>query len=108
MIFQLRTKNKTICDVEITAPNEPQKYIELSASVLVAGYSQVLAKYIDEMPTLINKFEEVEELRGWLWENYFGIRKNVYTVEDYNNVVNYVKNLLKKLAHEYDLCYVED
>jgi len=109
MIFQLRMRNKTVCDVEITTQDEEDhSHIELRASVFVAGYSLVLIKYIDEVTKLISDFEEVEELGGWLWESYFSGKQNIYNIENYNNVANHVKILLKKLANEYDLYYVED
>lgn len=108
MIFQLRTGNKIVCDVELTTPKENGKeYIELRAAVFVAGYSRILAKHIDEMPKVIKDFEEIEELRGWLWEKHLH-NNNIYTIENYKSTMDYVKNILKKAAREYDLYYVED
>lgn len=108
MIFQLRKGRKTVCDVEITTPKENGvEYIELHAAVFVAGYSEVLAKHMDEMPKVIKDFEEIEELRGWLWERHLP-SKNVYTVDNYRSTMEYVKNILLKAANEYDLQYVED
>ena len=108
MIFKLRKGNKTVCDVEVTTQKENGKeYIELRSSVFVAGYSEVLAKHMDEMLKVIKDFEEIEELRGWLWERHLH-NNNVYTIENYRSTIDYVKNILSKVAKEYDLYYVED
>jgi hypothetical protein len=103
MIFKLTKGNEVVCGVNLDSNNS----IELNSAVFVVGYSKILTKYFDEIPKVVNNFEEIENLYIWLQNIYFNNKKNIYTFEDYNNITNYIRNLLKKIALEYDLSYTE-
>ncbi len=55
---------------------------------------------------IIEMFAELSELRGWLWETHFMGRKN--TVDEYNNVLDYVRKRLDYIGNATGLHRVED
>jgi hypothetical protein len=55
---------------------------------------------------IIYTFQQISELRGYMWEDYFLTRDN--TPEELKNVVNIVSEYLKKVGEKYNLNFVTD
>jgi len=108
MTFYLRDKdNKTILDLEVWIKTEDERsFVELSSCVNIKNYSMMLINGICKQQEVISDFDELSELRGWLWETYFAGRQN--TQEEYESVVKELKAILQKVADKYDLLVVQD
>jgi hypothetical protein len=108
MILFLRSqKNRTIVDIEcFVKTEEGRKFVELHASVMIKEYSKFLLENLDRKDEIIEDFDAMSELRGWLWERYFMGGDN--DPEEYPNVIKGLKALLQGHAEKYNLRYVED
>lgn len=108
MILFIRSKkNRTIVDIEFYKKSEDgSEYLELHSSIDIKEYSNFLLDNLDKKNKIISTFNELSELRGWLWENYFMGRQNVVT--EYSNVLKILREMLHKIADDFDLNYVED
>lgn len=109
MILFLRDQNNdTILDVEcyVTSEEGSSKYVELHSAVCVAPYSKFLLANPDKQDAIISHFDELSELRGWLWERFF--MGGVNDPDKYDVVIENLRELLRAVAEEYGLSYVED
>jgi len=108
MILFLRSqKNRTIVDIEcFVKTEEGRKFIELHASVMIREYSKFLIENLDRKDEIIRDFDELSELRGWLWESYFLGGDN--DPNEYSTVIQIVRGKLQDVANKYNLYYVED
>jgi hypothetical protein len=110
MILYLRDKTgKTLLDLELYVKNEnDHRFIELSSSVIIDNYSRHLLSIEDpkEQIIFITYFDQLSEIRGWLWEVYFMGGNN--DPKEYDNVLFELKEILKKVADEFNLNIVED
>ena len=103
-LFLRNKKNETIVDIDCY---KSHGCIEVSSVVCIEPYSKFLLDSPEsEREGIIRKFDLLQELRGWLWENYFGGRQN--TDVEYPMVLGEIKYTLKDIAKKYDLGYVED
>ena len=106
-IYLRNEKNQTLLDVDVFVKKEGNSsYVELKSSIDIRNYSILLIKNLDKKISLINDFEFLSELRGWLWENYFSSTKN--TEKEYTNVVKELKNIISEIGTKYNLHIVED
>lgn len=100
MTFSLRTKdNIPLLDIEYWIENDnllEQNYLEISSSIYLKNYSQHLLSIVPDsrLNRFINIFEELSEIRKWLWEDVFKGRHN--TSEAYEEVL---LQLREKLEH---------
>lgn len=109
MTLFLRTKNnETIVDLDIWIKKDNIPYVEISCSINIKNYSLLLLRNPNPRKQLeiITDFDQLDEIRGWLWEVYFATKKN--TEKEYSNVLREVKWILSKVAEKYDLHLVED
>lgn len=112
MTFYLRNKeNKTLFETDVWVkteyePNLKYSYVELSASVNITNYSKFLLENKDNANKIISDFDNLSELRGWLWERFFMTGKNDGTQID--DVVDKLKVILGKVARDYDLFLIAD
>jgi hypothetical protein len=106
MILFLRDKNNnTIVDLDCYKSRDG--YIDITSTVCIDEYSKLLLSTPEEQRSLlITEFNNISELRGWLWESHFMGRKN--TNEEYDQVIEQLRGMFKNVAKKYDLCYVED
>lgn len=108
VLFLRNKKNETILDVEvfvkIESPN--RKFVELHSVVRIDTYSKFLLDNVDIADDIISAFYDLSELRGWLWETFFGGGLN--EANDYQQVVKEVSQMLKDVAEKYDLKFVTD
>ena len=58
------------------------------------------------MLDFVKVFDQLQELRGWLWESYFSGKQN--DPKEFDKVLDTVKIMLKAVATRYELNYVED
>lgn len=108
-LFLRDEKNKTILDLDVWVKTEDSNsFVELSSSVNISNYSLMLIKNTDKQKQLemIADFDELSELRGWLWEVFFMGKKN--EPKEYESVVKELKVILKKVAEKYGLFVVQD
>lgn len=108
MILYLRDKrNRTILDVEIYVDGKQERdFVEMHSTVIIEPYSLFLIENIDNADEIIATFDELSELRGWMWENYFMVKDN--KPEELNNVIKLVTERLKEVAKKFDLGFVTD
>lgn len=102
-LFIRNTKNETIVDVELYKTN---KIIELHSAINIDTYSRFLLENLDRKSTIIGDFSFLAELRGWLWESYFGGSQN--NIKEYDRVVEQVTRFMKNIANEYNLYFITD
>lgn len=110
MTFFLRNQdNQTVVDIELF---KKDGCVELNSTVCIKPYSQLLLEQLisekdeSEIRRFIQEFDDLSELRGWLWESYFAVRKN--TVEEFDNVSKELKEKLMTVAKKYNLRFVRD
>jgi hypothetical protein len=107
ILFLRNNENRTIVDIECFVKTEDEhSFIELLASVIIDEYSKFLLENLDKKDEIINDFEALSDLRGWLWKKYFVGSNN--DPEEYQNVITELRILLKGVANKYNLSYVED
>lgn len=112
MTFYLRDENnKTLfsSDVWIKTEYEPNlkySYVELSAVVNITNYSKFLLDNQKKAKKIIDDFDNLSELRGWLWERFFMTGKNDGTQID--DVIDKLKVILGKVARDYNLILTTD
>ena len=77
-LFLRNEKNETILDLEVWVKTEDSySFVELSSSIDINNYSLMLIKNTDKEKQIemISDFDELSELRGWLWEVFFMVKK---------------------------------
>jgi|TARA_R110000851_G_scaffold56073_3_gene131198 hypothetical protein len=109
-IFIRDKKNNSILslDVGVQAREDKSKFVELSSVVDVEYYSRFLLNNLDIKNEIISDFQELSELRGWLWESYFMTGKNIGSEEQYSDVLSKLKEMVKEVVTKYCLYYTED
>ena len=110
MTFFIRDKkNNTIFEAEYWKKTEDgHSYLELSCSIVVRTYSMFLINNMDQKMNIITDFDYLSELRGWMWEQYFMIKKNDGNDEDYVELLQTFRKMISDVAKKYDLYYTED
>jgi len=107
MNFRLKYKKTTIVDIEVY---KKDNYIEIDSVVCIEPYSDLLLRtYSDDKnkaTELIETFDELQELRGWLWEVYFMDNKN--TIDKYDDVIDDIENRLKDVASKFELFLIKN
>ena len=104
MILFIRDKKRqTIVDLDVY---KTEGYIELHSGVMIESYSKFLLENLDRKDEIIEDFDMISELRGWLWEVYFMGGKN--TADKYDDVLKHLRAMIRGIAVKYDLYYVED
>ena len=112
MTICLRTSdNKTLVDIEIYDK-------DLSSVVDIKNYSEMLWDVIDTLQghrdvvhadnlikEIINIFDSLQELRGWLHETYISTVNKNPTRQD---IEKEVRNILENVATKYNLKIVTD
>ncbi len=112
MILQLRNKNKqTITNTEIylIKGDNGKDFIELHSRVDIEEYSRLfltVQKQNLDIDQFINIFDHINNLRGWLNENFFMGEQN--TANKLPEVIKQVKSMLEVVANQYELFYYED
>ena len=108
-LFLRNEKNQTILDLDVWVKTEDSNsFVEISSSVDISNYSQMLIKNTDSkiQQQMIKDFDELSELRGWLWEVFFMGRRN--EPKEFDLVVTELKQILKTVAEKYGLFIVQD
>jgi hypothetical protein len=116
MTHFIRTKtNKTIFSVDVYTEQYDldskfggKKYIELSSDIDIGVYSKYLLSNLSNSGMIIPLFDEISEIRGWLWESYFMTKRNIYSKEEMSNVHTEITNICETLCEKLDLYYVTD
>lgn len=121
MVLYLRDKKgNSIYEASIWVKTDYEKdgsshrYVDLSTSIYIEAYSKLLISVLDfgfkstsmEVNNLIHTFDDLSELRGWMWENYFMDKKN--TPDEINHVIKEVREILERVAEKYKLNIVVD
>jgi hypothetical protein len=102
MIIYLRNEEGlTLVDVEITKsmgdPNNPEDkgHVDLQSVVMIDTYTDLLLKNLQAASVLKFIFQELQELRSWIW-GYF--LENNNEANEYDNVVKEVRRILSDSA----------
>ena len=111
ILFLRNQKNRSIVDLDCYVKTEyegnaSRKFVEISSSVLIDTYSEFLLENLDKKEQIVEDFNNISELRGWLWESYFMGGDN--DPEKYQEVLKELQIYLKTIAVKYNLRYVED
>ncbi len=109
ILFLRNEKNQTILDLEVWIKTEDSNsFVEVSSVVNILNYSQMLLKNTDSkiQQQMIKDFDELSELRGWLWEVFFMGRQN--DAREFKLVVSSLKQILETVAKKYGLHVIED
>jgi hypothetical protein len=107
MIFYLRNKeNKTLFQAEVWVktkyePDLTYSFVELSPTINITNYSKLLLSNPKKQNKIISDFDNLSELRGWLWERFFIAEKNNPVQID--NVISKLQVILAKVARDYEL-----
>lgn len=97
--------NNTLLDMEVFRKDN---YVDISSSVDINNYSGfLLMADEDKREEIIEYFDFLSEIRGWLWESYFMcVREN--TIKEYDNVLDEVRKILDEIGERLGLHRVED
>lgn len=108
MILYLRDeKNRTLLDVSIWNKTEDRRtYTELTSGVMVEPFSKNLLQREKDQEEFIKDFDELSELRGWLWETYYMSGNN--DGSDLDDIISELKKILQSVSEKYDLHLVID
>lgn len=107
-IYLRNEENETILDLEVWVKTEESfSFCELRSVVDIKYYSLMLLEAPQKTQAeLIADFDQLSELRGWLWETYFMGRIN--EEKEIDGVIDALKLILKKVADKYGLYLVTD
>ena len=109
MIFYLRDdKNRTVADIECYINKEDDiEYIELRSVVLLVPFAHIACHLEGKQKhEFIQLMEMVQELRGWLNEDYFKSSRN--TPEEFDNVIQALRKILQNVSRRTNLYLIED
>lgn len=108
MTLYLRDEhNNTLFSVDVWNKTEDGRaYTELSAGVMVEPFSKNLLQREKEQEEFIKDFDELSELRGWLWETYYMRGNN--DGSDLDDIISALKKILQSVSERYDLHLVID
>jgi len=111
MILFLRSlKNKTMVDLEFwTKSEEGHSFHEIRVAIDLVQYSKFLLEHQENSTSIMLDFDMMDELRGWLWENYYGCgKRNTGSNEDYIEILTHLRKIFKEMSDKYNLLFVED
>lgn len=108
MVLYLRNKKgENVLDLEVWVKTEDgYSFVELSSTIDIPSYSELLIDNLDRKNKVIHDFDNLNELRGWLWERYFITGKNDGSQID--DVIDKLRVILVKVAKDYNLYLIED
>jgi len=106
-LYLRNTKGKNLLDLEVWVKTEDgYSFVELRSVVDIKHYSELLLNNIPKKNKIIHDFDNLSELRGWLWERYFMTGENDGSQID--DVIDKLKTILNKVAKDYDLALIQD
>lgn len=114
MTLFIRDKNnKTLFELETWVATRPEEegggsYSEISTSIDVKNYSLHLLHKVEpkEQVVFTYVFDELSNLRGWLWESYYMTGDN--DGSDQDKIVDKLKHFLREVASRFNLLMIED
>lgn len=104
VMFIRNDKNETLVDLDVYIKLDEIEYVELSVLINIKNYSKFLLDNIDKQDMIIQTFEDLSELRGWLWEVYFMNRQN--TGDEYDNVTKQIKEIFKTVCNTFPTLHI--
>lgn len=100
-------KGGNLLDLEVWVKVEgDRRYVELSSNINISNYSHLLLDNQVDKTKIIHDFDNLSELRGWLWERYFMTGKNDGSQID--DIIMKLKKILTKVAKDYNLSLIQD
>ena len=109
MILYLKTQeNKTLFSAIVyidSSEERPTNFVELSTTINIENYSHFLIENIEKKNKVISDFDNLNELRGWLWERFFVSTPNDETKLD--EVAKKINVTLSKVAKDYNLLLIQ-
>lgn len=111
ILFLRNQDNESIVDCSIYRDKNEihgNWYVELNCTVDIKSYSKLLLGLNEEKQTeAIADFDEIQELRGWLWEKFL-FPNNNGTEEQLHATIEEVRTHFADIAAKYGLGVVED
>lgn len=103
MTLFLRTQeNKSLIEIEVF---EKDDHIDLSAAIYLQNYSEwLLSNNLDVQKQIIEDFDDLMEIRGWLWEQQEIENEPV----NFEKIRKAVQKWMEEIRDRYGLYYVED
>ena len=113
ILFLRNNKGENLLDLNVWIKSDSEgineyKYIELNSSIHIPSYSKLLLNNAKKQAKIIEDFDNLSELRGWLWERHFMVGRNEGTQEQLTEVIGKLRKTLKKVAKDYKLELIED
>jgi hypothetical protein len=97
-------KGNTIVDIEVwIKSSDGYSYVEISSYINIKNYSNILLSLNNNKNDFINDINELNDIRGWLWEEY---QEN--SIDHYDDIINTVKSKIRHISKKWDLVYIED
>lgn len=107
ILYLVDEPNKTLLELEVWVKTDGENsIIELTSTVDIPNYSEFLLKNIDKKLKIIHDFDNLNNLRKWLWERYF--IKGINNVSQIDDVIAKLRVTLKKVANDYKLTLSEN
>lgn len=105
MIYKLKTQdNKVLATVEVGLEQlRKDPNVEIRSVVNLYNYSEKMLKVNskEELEKFIDTFASIANLREWMWDEYFAMKRNVSSELD--GVVKHVRNILLAASVDYNL-----
>lgn len=102
-------KNRTIWGAEYWVANtDGYQHLEISSSIDVENYSRFLLANQERSDEIINVFDQLSEIRGWMWEVHFMTQKNIGSDKQYSEVLEQIQAKIKAVCKMFLLNYVTD
>lgn len=103
MTIYLRTpENDTLLDINVFNNNDQ---VDLQSIVNIKNYSTFLLDHYYRRHEITKTFNDLSEMRGWLFETYLPLENKNATKED---VIERVKLILKGVSNNFKLNVVTD
>jgi hypothetical protein len=101
-LFLRDENNNTICECDFFTD---EGSLDVSCSVSIINYTKILAKNLPHMQKIAQVFDELDEMRGLLWERHPNVMGNDY---DMAKAVSIVRSEYERVAPFFNLSVVED
>ena len=107
VVFLRNKNNDSVVDIDIWTKEavKGRPFTELRAVVDIRLYSEVLLNNLDRSEDIIADFQEISELRGWLWEKRLHPNNDGTKTDE---IRREVEDMLEVIGRKYSLAVVVD
>lgn len=103
MTFTLKdNKDKKIFELKVELNNT--NGINVKHNINITNYSKFLIKNIEKSNNIIDDFNHLNEIDGWLWDRFFlNLNPKSKNTEDIIIIIDKIKVILNKIVKEYKI-----